>query len=61
MGSNGRLEAQRGQEDTYEVDPDFAVPDLAKVLPADGRIEQTTVDLDSVYYDTADQDRYITE
>ncbi|WP_394855631.1 CYTH domain-containing protein [Rhodococcus globerulus] len=31
------------------------VPDLAKVLPADGRIEQTTVDLDSVYYDTADQ------
>jgi CHAD domain-containing protein len=52
------LEAQREREDKYEVDPDFAVPDLAKALPADGRIEQATVDLDSVYYDTADNDLF---
>ncbi|MBC2640203.1 MULTISPECIES: CYTH and CHAD domain-containing protein [unclassified Rhodococcus (in: high G+C Gram-positive bacteria)] len=52
------LEEQREREDKYEVDPDFAVPDLAEALPADGRIERATVDLDSVYYDTADNDLF---
>ncbi|MFC9833345.1 CHAD domain-containing protein [Rhodococcus sp. NPDC127530] len=52
------LEAQREREDKYDVDLDFAVPDLAKALPADGRIEHATVELDSVYYDTADQDLF---
>ncbi|MDV7246750.1 MULTISPECIES: CYTH and CHAD domain-containing protein [Rhodococcus] len=52
------LEAQREREDKYEVGLDFAVPDLARMLPADGRIEQATINLDSVYYDTADQDLF---
>ncbi|MFC0451222.1 CYTH and CHAD domain-containing protein [Rhodococcus jostii] len=52
------LEAQPEREDKYEVDSDFSIPDLAKAIPDDGHIEQTTINLDSVYYDTADQDLF---
>ncbi|MFD9666597.1 CHAD domain-containing protein [Rhodococcus sp. NPDC059968] len=48
----------REREDKYEVPSEFAVPDLAKVLPADGRIERATATLDSVYYDTGDHDLF---
>ncbi|EME15419.1 CYTH and CHAD domain-containing protein [Rhodococcus triatomae] len=52
------LEAQREREDKYEVDHDFAVPDLEETLPAGGRLEQATTTLDSVYYDTDDHDLF---
>lgn len=52
------LEAQREREDKYEVDHDFAVPDLADAVPAGGRVEQATATLDSVYYDTDDHDLF---
>ncbi|MFF0816309.1 CHAD domain-containing protein [Rhodococcus sp. NPDC003318] len=52
------LEAQLEREDKYEVDDDFAVPDFVKTLPAGGRVEQATANLDSVYYDTDDQDLF---
>ena len=42
------------QEAKYDVEPGFAVPDLADVVPAGGRLETTTEQLRSDYFDTAD-------
>lgn len=46
----------RAREDTFEVDADWAVPDLAAVLPAGAVLEQHTVSLSTRYFDTAAQD-----
>jgi CHAD domain-containing protein len=50
------VSTQREREDKYEVGLEFVLPDLEDVLPAGGRIEQGTVNLNSVYYDTDDRD-----
>ncbi|WP_024793899.1 CYTH and CHAD domain-containing protein [Tomitella biformata] len=44
------------REDKYEVGRKFVRPALDGLLPAGGRIEEATVNLDSAYYDTADLD-----
>ena len=46
----------RGREDTFDVDVDWAVPDLTAVLPAGVALEQHTVSLSSRYFDTAARD-----
>ncbi|UOT03904.1 CYTH and CHAD domain-containing protein [Rhodococcus opacus] len=50
------VSTQREREDKYEVGLDFVLPDLEDVIPAGGRIEQGTVNLNSVYFDTDDRD-----
>jgi hypothetical protein len=44
------------REDTFEVDADWAVPDLAAVLPTGAVLEQQTMSLSTRYFDTAAQD-----
>jgi len=43
----------RAHEDAFEVDVDWAVPDLTAVLPAGAVLEQHNVSLSSRYFDTA--------
>ncbi|MFC0446825.1 CYTH and CHAD domain-containing protein [Rhodococcus jostii] len=50
------VSTQREREDKYEVGLEFVLPDLEDVIPRGGRVEQATVNLSSVYYDTADRD-----
>jgi CHAD domain-containing protein len=47
-------EQQHEREDKYQVAPDWALPDLAAVLPAGAVIQPDTVRLSSRYFDTAD-------
>jgi CHAD domain-containing protein len=44
------------ERDRYEVGLEFVLPSLEDVTPDGGRIESGTVNLTSVYYDTADHD-----
>jgi CHAD domain-containing protein len=44
---------QQEQEDKFDVDLGFVVPELADLLPEGGRIETATHQLDNTYYDTA--------
>jgi CHAD domain-containing protein len=46
----------RAREERFDVDVDWAVPDLAGVLPAGVVLEHHTVSLSSRYFDTAGQD-----
>ncbi|WP_370184178.1 CYTH and CHAD domain-containing protein [Rhodococcus wratislaviensis] len=48
--------AQKEREDKYEVGADFAVPDLADLVPLGGRLDEQTVTLDNEYFDTTDRD-----
>ena len=49
-------EAAREREDKYEVPPGFVLPDLSRVLPHGGSLEQGTLHLTSTYYDTEPHD-----
>ena len=40
------------QEDKYEVDPDWVMPQLTELLPDDGRLDERVQKLDSTYFDT---------
>ncbi len=46
----------RAHENAFEVDADWALPDLTAVLPAGAVLEQRTVSLSSRYFDTAGRD-----
>ncbi|MFD9668419.1 CYTH and CHAD domain-containing protein [Rhodococcus sp. NPDC059968] len=50
------VSTQREREDKYDVDPDFTLPDLARLVPAGGRLDTGSANLTSVYFDTADRD-----
>jgi len=50
------VSTQREREDKYDVAQDFTLPDLEGVIPAGGRIDTGSVNLTSVYYDTAERD-----
>ena len=41
------------QEDKYEVDTDWVMPQLTKLLPDGGRLDQEIRTLDNTYFDTA--------
>lgn len=49
-------EEQRERELKFDVRADWALPDLHRLLPAGGSIEEQTARLESTYYDTADRD-----
>jgi CHAD domain-containing protein len=40
------------QEDKFEVDPDWVMPQLTELLPDGGRLDQQTRKLDNTYFDT---------
>jgi CHAD domain-containing protein len=46
------IEHHREREVTFDVDDDWAVPDLAAVMPKGGRVETAQYDLSATYYDT---------
>jgi CHAD domain-containing protein len=46
----------REHEIKYAVDHRFRLPNLAKLVPAGGRIDRASVTLESIYYDTVDRD-----
>jgi CHAD domain-containing protein len=45
----------REREIKFDIPADFVMPDLADLLPKGGRIEQSSEQLTSVYYDTPDR------
>ncbi len=42
------------QEDKFEVDPDWALPRVRKLVPEGGRLDQEVRKLDNTYFDTPD-------
>src|SRR5215211_734160 len=40
------------QEDKFEVDPDWVMPQLTELVPDGGRLDQQTRKLDNTYFDT---------
>ncbi len=49
-------ETAREREDKYEVPPGFVLPDLRPALPDGGSLEQRTLQLTSIYFDTHSHD-----
>lgn len=48
------VQTQREREDKFDIDLAYALPDLADLAPAGGRVESATLRLRSTYYDTPD-------
>ena len=40
------------QEDKYEVDSDWVIPQITDLVPDGGRLDQQVRELDSTYFDT---------
>ena len=40
------------QEDKFEVDPDWVMPQLTDLVPDGGRLDQQVRELDNTYFDT---------
>ena len=46
------MRAVAEREDKFEVDHDWALPDVRRLVPDGGRVEQEVRKLDSTYFDT---------